>query len=274
MKKIILIFFITITTIIIGKTESLNNIVSSGELFYRKGSNTPYTGDATRTHSNNKSTSVFTYTFKDGKIAQLLERRDNTAQRKLTIKDNLILAEHYYPNGKVMEAYSMVDYGREGEYKRYYKTGDVYEVGRYSRDMLEGPRKRYFKNGKIMAEENYKKGILDGEQRIYNSNGVLVSKISYKNGNLNESILEYYGNGAKKLEGKFTNGNGRVKEYYEDGSLLAEKKIEKNVVITEMKKYNKDKKIIQTIDTKRNHYTEKNYDDNGKLKNTFDTSKI
>ena len=117
-----------------------------------------------------------------------------------------------------------------------------------------------------------------GTWKMYYENGKLQSEAVYVNGVKNGAFSEYYENGNLQLSGEIYNGgknknnynesfNGPYKEFFEDGSLSAEKMYDKGEAAGVWKEYYPGGKIKSTEDHTNSYgYEHKDYYENGNLK--------
>lgn len=109
----------------------------------------------------------------------------------------------YYPNGKIMNEYSLKDGKLDGSYKFYNELGHLLTDQNFRDGMPNGYYRSYYEDGQLRSESNMKNGQLDGPSKEYYENGNLKQEsnltgepfqqsgktiLNYKNGKLWEEI--------------------------------------------------------------------------------------
>ncbi|MCB9173036.1 MAG: toxin-antitoxin system YwqK family antitoxin [Flavobacteriales bacterium] len=111
------------------------------------------------------------------------------------------LWKNFFPSGKVKSEIAYVNSRPNGTYKTYFENGQVEEEGNWENNRNTGGFKRYHENGKTAQEF------------VFNESGKRDGKQVY-----------FYENGQVMIEADIVAGKEKfVKEYYEDGSVKAEK---------------------------------------------------
>lgn len=111
------------------------------------------------------------------------------------------LWKNFFPNGKMKSEIAYVNSRPSGTYKTYFENGQVEEEGSWENNRNTGGFKRYHENGQT------------AQQFVFNESGKRDGKQVY-----------YYENGQVMIEADIAAGKEKfVKEYYEDGSIKAEK---------------------------------------------------
>jgi len=107
----------------------------------------------------------------------------------------------FFPNGKTKSEISYVNSRPNGAYKTYYENGQVEEEGSWKNNRNIQDFKRYYDNGQV------------SQQFVFNQTGKRDGKQTY-----------FYENGQVMIDANIKEGKKEhVKEYYEDGSLKADK---------------------------------------------------
>jgi len=107
----------------------------------------------------------------------------------------------FFPNGKTKSEISYVNSRPNGAYKTYYENGQVEEEGSWKNNRNTQDFKRYYDNGQV------------SQQFVFNQTGKRDGKQTY-----------FYENGQVMIDADIKEGKEEhVKEYYEDGSLKADK---------------------------------------------------
>ena len=111
------------------------------------------------------------------------------------------LWKNFFPNGKLKSEIAYVNSRPNGTYKTYFENGQVEEEGNWENTRNTGGFKRYHENGQT------------AQQFVFNETGKRDGKQVY-----------FYENGQVMIEADIAAGKEKfVKEYYEDGSIKAEK---------------------------------------------------
>ena len=107
----------------------------------------------------------------------------------------------FFPSGKTKSEIEYVNSRPNGTYKTYFENGQVEEEGNWKNNRNTNDFKRYYDNGQV------------SQQFAFNSTGKRDGKQTY-----------FYENGQVMIEADIEAGKEKfVKEYYEDGSIKAEK---------------------------------------------------
>ena len=161
-----------------------------GDLYYKKGSDTPYSGIIYLLYENGQP--HFEGAIKDGKKDGLYVEWHKNGQKK---------SEVNYKDGK--------DDGLAvGWYEGGQKQGEVtYKDGKY-----DGLMRLWYKNGQKKSEVNYKDGKEDGLAVAWYENGKKQGEANFKNGKQDGLAVMWHKNGQKMNEGT-----------YKDGEIVSEK---------------------------------------------------
>lgn len=107
----------------------------------------------------------------------------------------------FFPNGKIKSEIAYVNSRPNGTYKTYFESGQVEEEGNWENNRNTGGFKRFYENGQTAQEF------------VFNETGKRDGKQVY-----------FYENGQVMIEADMAAGKEKfVKEFYEDGSIKAEK---------------------------------------------------
>ena len=147
----------------------------------------------------------------NGKIIYILSNRNNGFGIEYDDKENFLLYEGRYLNGKRNE------YGKE-----YYNNGKLKFIGAY-RNIKKWEGKGYDRRNKVVYKLKNGAGLV----KEYNKMNFITFEGEYANGEKNGKGKEYRYNGKSnilKYEGEYLNGkrNGRGKKYNKDGELKFE----------------------------------------------------
>lgn len=111
------------------------------------------------------------------------------------------LWKNFFPNGKLKSEIAYVNSRPNGTYKTYFENGQVEEEGSWENNRNTGGFKRFHENGQTAQEF------------VFNESGKRDGKQVY-----------FYENGQVMIEADIEAGKEKfVKEFYEDGSIKAEK---------------------------------------------------
>ena len=109
--------------------------------------------------------------------------------------------KNFFPNGKIKSEIAYVNSRPNGTYRTYFENGQVEEEGSWENNRNTGGFKRYHENGQT------------AQQFVFNESGKRDGKQVY-----------FYENGQVMIEADIVAGKEKfVKEFYEDGSVKAEK---------------------------------------------------
>jgi hypothetical protein len=136
-----------------SETVDYGDLIEREGLFYKKFSNTPYTGKVTGEEHGS---------MKKGK------------------REGEYL--NYYDNGQLENEGNYKNGEREGEYLNYYDNGQLENEGNYKNGKEEGEYVRYYKNGQLSLKGTYKNGKEEGEWVFYDTKGNISFTQTYKNG--------------------------------------------------------------------------------------------
>lgn len=141
-----------------------------------------------------------------------------------------------YIDGKLSEKGTFKEDVQVGTRTMYSSSEQILATEEYDNGQLIS-RKDYSQDGHLSSEGQYDaEGTMSGEWKYYYSNGQVREKITYQNNVEDGPFVEYYENGKIKTEGTYsplsfgiqTEGveQGELKEYNEDGVLVARKQCE------------------------------------------------
>lgn len=139
-------------------------------------------------------------------------------------------------NGKLSEKGEYKEGKQEGSRTLFYESGKVQVEEMYNNGRIIS-KKTYFDNGELESEGQYDENItMSGEWKYYYQNGKMKEKVNFNNNVEDGVFVEYHENGNLKTEGTYvpvTFGvevegleSGELKEYDENGQLVAKKQCE------------------------------------------------
>ncbi|MCC7332329.1 MAG: toxin-antitoxin system YwqK family antitoxin [Flavobacteriales bacterium] len=126
------------------------------------------------------------------------------------------LWKSFFPNGKTKSEIAYVNSRPNGVYRTYFENGQIEEEGSWENNRNTGGFKRYYENGQ------------KSQDFVFNETGKRDGKQTY-----------FYENGQVMIEADLAGGKEKfVKEFYEDGSVKAEKYFnEGEIDVTKTKVY-------------------------------------
>ena len=148
MKKILLISLILLPSIIQAETSYYKNLVEKDGLFYKKGSDEPYSGSV-----------------KGSQIGLMVEGKrekewkefypDGNIKREVTFKNGVQngLGSSYFPDGKLLMRGNLINGLQDGVWEKFYPNGNVEVKLTFKSGNREGLKEAYDENGKIKAKE-------------------------------------------------------------------------------------------------------------------------
>lgn len=133
-----------------------------------------------------------------------------------------------YKNGKQERIRTLFDESGNKQVEETYVNGNI------------TAKKTYFKNGTLESEGQYDEAVtMSGEWKYYYQNGKIEEIVNFKNNIEDGAFVEYYENGNKKAEGTYVpvsfgievegKEDGELKEYNENGELVAKKQCEAGI---------------------------------------------
>jgi hypothetical protein len=156
-KLITILFISLLSSPSFSETVSMDDLVEIGELYYKKFTDTPFTGEISGKENGS---------FKSGKKRGLWKS--------------------YFDNGRLWEKGNYKDGKREGLWKKFYKEGEFLTKENYKDGKLDGFSEVYHKNGQLAAKGNFKDGKEDGLLEFFNEDGSPQRTETYKDGELLE----------------------------------------------------------------------------------------
>lgn len=186
---------------------------------------------------------------KDGTIVNLMLYRSGVLVREQAINrvDNQGrkqgLYKSFHDNGNLATEGSYLNDLKDGYFKWYYEDGTLKKTEKYEMGVLiEAPetakirfKQQFYPNGEVKAEGTYRKGVKDGIHRTFDENGEVISSAIYADGKVRaEGVYDADGN-----------KQGLWKEYYPDGTLMAEGKYKNNEKVDVWKYYFEDGSLEQ-----------------------------
>ncbi len=112
----------------------------------------------------------------------------------------------FFPNGKTQSEIEYKNSRPNGSYKTYYENGELQEEGNWKNNRNTGKFVRKHENGETAQEFAFNDtGKRDGKQIYRNENGIIIIDADIKNGK-EEKVIEYYDDGSLKAEKNYIDG--------------------------------------------------------------------
>lgn len=153
---------------------------------------------------------------------QVIEEGNYTNSRKQG------LWTKFFPSGKTKSEIEYKNSRPNGAYKTYYENGEIEEEGNWKNNRNTGAFTRRHENGQIAQKFEFKTtGKRDGKQEYFYPNGQLMISAIISDGK-EQSVTEYYEDGSLKAEKNFIDGKIDVAntKVYESKTPILEKKPE------------------------------------------------
>ncbi len=186
---------------------------------------------------NSEGTVIGLVEYKKGFVVnrERINRKDNNGLKQGPWK-------FFFDNCQVRLEGNYTNDERNGYFKEYDKNGNLLSVSKYINGIPQENvaeiadldiRTDYYPNGRVKTVASYKNNIPEGIRREYDESGEIDKAYIFRNGVITgEGILtengvkqgtwkEYFNNGTLLAEGKYQNGKktGEWKYYYPEGSL-------------------------------------------------------
>ncbi|MDA7681354.1 SHD1 domain-containing protein [Verrucomicrobiales bacterium] len=149
-------------------------------IYYLKGSETPYTGKSYALHPNGQK--YFEANYKDGK------------------KEGLSVS--WDENGKKSSESNSKDGKKEGLEVFWYQNGQKRSEVNFKDGKLDGLSVLWFENGQKWSELNRKDGKLDGLKTSWHKNGQKRLEVNYKDGKEVEGSAKYWNNIGEPVDSR------------------------------------------------------------------------
>lgn len=144
----------------------------------------------------------------------------------------------FFPSGKTKSEIEYVNSRPNGSYKTYYENGQIEEEGTWKNNRNTNEFKRYYENGQVSQDFAFNtSGKRDGKQVYYYENGQVMIEADMDGGK-EKFVKEYYEDGSVKAEKAFIDGKLDVAntKVYESKTPATEKKPEGVVEIVKVSK--------------------------------------
>jgi antitoxin component YwqK of YwqJK toxin-antitoxin module len=189
---------------------------------------------------------------------------NGSPKARQSYRDGLLhgISQFFSPSGNLLAQSAFRSGKRIGTTKQYYQSGAVYSLQFWEEGQKIGVHEFFYENGELKAQLPYDKGRLNGEVSLYYQNGRLKFRSPFKDG-MREGAFQLYGysgqlseegyhergvlkgmyrsfypNGQVQLERDYDEeGNFDEREWSKKGTLIAERKLPKEDIETEILDY-------------------------------------
>lgn len=215
------------------------------------------------TYSLGKKSGTWKYYDEEGKLTREEKYEDGELNGK---------SLYYWPNGKVEREINYKDGSREGLYSRFAYDGQLMSLFQYKDDIITsysyldkdgkevapipvkggiGKVVTYYRNGNKSSEMEFSDGKLTGAYTLYHPNGkIYIQEEKLLFGTTNGKLREYYPDGSPKTEYQYylDNADGPYKEFYENGKLKEEGTLFNGSLHGTQKLYDTNGKLVEKRD--------------------------
>jgi antitoxin component YwqK of YwqJK toxin-antitoxin module len=175
----ILLMVFLFPSLALGQEVTMDDLVITNGLYYKKFTNVPFTGEVTGQHQGR---------LKDGvKDGPWVSYHDNGQfKSEATYKDGVMDGPwvEYWDNGQLLGEVIYKDGWHEGPYLTYHENGQLWRKGTYKDGKKEGLWVWYFDNGQLGSKGTFKDGYRDGLWVGFNEDGTVDAYLTgtYKDG--------------------------------------------------------------------------------------------
>jgi antitoxin component YwqK of YwqJK toxin-antitoxin module len=261
-------------------TEKINYLYGKKNGWYYKYQRDPSVGTyvySQELYAGDRKEGTATIFFPDGKVRQTVsynEGKKEGLSKELDQNGNVITLLEYHNDFLVSrDRINRVDAKKmkQGPWKEFYASGKIKSESTYADDLLNGYYKEYDEKGNLTLTTLYEKGAIVKSNVEDNSDIEVVNKYDdagklIYTGPYREKIpvgvhrqfgpdgkvinaFRYNDNGALLSEGivdEGGNSNGKWKDFYPDGKIMAEGQYTDNRRSGQWKFYNISSKVVQT----------------------------
>ncbi|MBL4670371.1 MAG: toxin-antitoxin system YwqK family antitoxin [Flavobacteriales bacterium] len=130
-----------------------------------------------------------------------------------------------YEPDQVIEQGKYANSRKQGLWTKFFPSGKTKSEIEYKNSRPNGSYRTYFENGQVEEEGNWKNNRNTNDFKRYYENGQVSQNFAFNtSGKRNGRQTYFYENGQVMIEADIESGKEKfVKEYYEDGSIKAEK---------------------------------------------------
>ena len=147
MKKILLVSLFLFSPTITAETSYYKNLIEKEGLFYKKGSNKPYSGSV-----------------KGSQIGLMVK-----GKREKEWKE-------FYPNGNIKREVSFKNGVQHGLGSSYFPDGKLLMRGNLINGLQDGVWKKFYPNGNVEIKLTFKEGNREGLKEVFDEIGEIISK--------------------------------------------------------------------------------------------------
>jgi antitoxin component YwqK of YwqJK toxin-antitoxin module len=170
-----------------------------------------------------------------------------------------------YEPDQVIEQGKYSNSRKQGIWTKFFASGKTKSEIEYKNSRPNGAYRTYFENGQIEEEGNWKNNRNTNDFKRYYENGQVSQNFAFNNtGKRDGKQTYYYESGQVMIEADIESGKEKfVKEFYEDGSVKAEKSfVDGKLDVANTKVYEpttpiKDKKpegVIEVVKVSKDEY--------------------
>lgn len=167
--------------------------------------------------------SIPTYQVIDGDTINVVDE-NNLKQGFWKIFGHMRKLPQYQPD-QVIEQGKYESSRKQGLWTKFFPTGKTQSEIEYKNSRPSGAYRTYFENGQVEEEGNWKNNRNTSDFKRYYENGQVSQNFAFDpTGKRDGKQVYFYENGQVMIEADIESGKEKfVKEYYEDGSVKAEK---------------------------------------------------
>ena len=207
--------------------------------------------------------SVPPYIIVDGDTINVVDE-NNLKQGFWKIFGNMRKLKEYEPT-QVIEQGKYANSRKQGLWTKFFPSGKTKSEIEYKNSRPNGAYRTYFENGQIEEEGSWKNNRNTSDFKRYYENGQVSQQFAFNpTGKRDGRQTYFYENGQVMIEADIEAGKEKfVKEFYEDGSIKAEKNfIDGKLDVANTKVYDstepiKEKKpegVIQVVTVSKDEY--------------------
>ena len=158
--------------------ETMDDLVITNGLYYKKYTEVPFTGKVTGktqgSFKNGKKHGFWVEYDRDGRVSKKVSNKNG--------KENTYVEYRYYDNGQLHSKVTYKEGKEDGPWIEYHKNGKLDFKGTYKDGKRGGPWVYYHKDGQLRYKGNWKNDKRDGPWVSYHDDGQLKFKGNFKDG--------------------------------------------------------------------------------------------
>lgn len=149
---------------------------------------------------------------KEGRVTTVHHFGDNSRE---------VMAENFFPTGKIKSEGQYVDQKKEGPWRFYDAEGWTKAIEEFHLDSLHGESKLFYPSGKQLRQTVYDNGTAEGEYVEWYEDGRIKKKGNYLHGALHGKYVQNFPGGNKEVQGQYVNGlmDGIWIIFLDDGNI-------------------------------------------------------